>query len=63
MTLTNLEGHYKFKELVPGAYQVKVQIPGREALREAVEVLPGEAKTVDFNIPLLPTQLQGVQAK
>lgn len=54
MTLTNLEGKYRFKELPPGTYLLKIQVPGREPIQETVEVNAEETSQVDFSIPLSP---------
>ncbi len=62
-TVTNAAGVYSFPSLVPGNYQVKVEAPGFQLMRSAVELQVQQTARLDFSLVLgQATQLIEVSA-
>ncbi len=57
---TNQEGHYRFRGVPAGSYQVRVLRLGYRPDTASAAVAPGEAVTVDFALDLAPVQLDEI---
>ncbi len=57
---TNLEGRFSFRNVAPGAYQVRVLRLGYRPETDTAAVAPGETVTLDFALSPAPVQLDEI---
>ena len=52
-TVTTTDGLYRFENLVPGIYDVSINVPGFHEMRfKSIKLLVGEQPNIDFNLEL-----------
>jgi TonB-linked SusC/RagA family outer membrane protein len=57
---TSREGHFTFRGVAPGNYQVRALRLGYRPATDSAAVAPGEAVTMDFALTLAPVQLDEI---
>lgn len=57
---TNREGHYRFRAVAAGSYQVRVLRLGFKPVTDTANVAPGETVTLDFAMEPAPVQLDEI---
>ncbi len=57
---TNREGHYRFRDVADGSYQIRVLRVGFKPVTDTANVAPGETVALDFAMEPAPVQLDEI---
>ena len=57
---TNREGHYRFRDVADGSYQIRVLRVGFKPVTDTANVAPGETVALDFTMEPAPVQLDEI---